>query len=85
MEKKRRYLCSDMPETIDFTDFLGSASMVHLFEFFVVPILTTGGDRTGLYLYSDSIRRLSCGGKAGTCRRSKRLPMDPGKVLTSRR
>lgn len=42
MEKKRRYLCSDMPETIDFTDFLGSASMVHLFEFFVVPILTTG-------------------------------------------
>lgn len=47
--------------------------MVHLFEFFVVPILTTGGDRTGLYLYSDSIRRLSCGGKAGTCRRSKRL------------
>ena len=43
MEKKRRYLCSDMPETIDFTDFLGSASMVHLFEFFVVPILTTGG------------------------------------------
>lgn len=41
-KKKRRYLCSDMPETIDFTDFLGSASMVHLFEFFVVPILTTG-------------------------------------------
>ena len=65
MGKKRRYLCSDMPETIDFTDFLGSASMVHLFEFFVVPILTTGGDRSGLYLYGIRIRRMSCGRQAG--------------------
>ena len=35
--------------------------MVHLFEFFVVPILTTGGDRSGLYLYGIRICCMSCG------------------------
>ena len=65
MGKKRRYLCSDMPETIDFTDFLGSASMVHLFEFFVVPILTTGSDCISLYVYRFSICCMPCWGKTG--------------------